>query len=78
MVQAITIEQARRVRDQVLARFGVRPEVVGVGIAPDAARRYVVKVNLAEELPPDDALPDEIDGVPLRAEIVGTIRALGR
>ena len=54
---------------EVFAKFG---EVVGVGLTR-IGDTYGVKVNL--ERPPQrpDAMPDQIDGVPVRVEIVGRI-----
>ena len=36
---------------------------------------YAVKVNLSEPIEPGTELPTDIDGVPVRVEVTGTIRA---
>ena len=48
------------------------PQVKGVGVAR-AGAGYFLKVNLAEAVGPG-VIPDAVDGVPLRAEVVGVIR----
>lgn len=35
---------------------------------------YAVKLNLSEPIEPGVKLPSDIDGVPLRVEVTGTIR----
>ena len=35
---------------------------------------YAVKINLSEPVDPGIELPTDIDGVPVRVEVVGTIR----
>jgi hypothetical protein len=47
--------------------------VNGIGLARRGAG-YVLKVNLAAPLAEADRLPQEIDGVPVTAEVVGPIR----
>lgn len=51
-----------------------RPEVVGVGIEEDADGRPVLVVHLQAELPPP-GLPPTLDGLPVRVERTGPIRA---
>ena len=49
-------------------------KVTGVGITR-VKGEYAVKVNLTEPVDPGVELPTEIDGVPVRVEVTGTIRA---
>jgi hypothetical protein len=67
-----TLDQARAAKGRVLEVFGKVAPVVGVGITR-IGDGYGVKVNL-ESLPGDQSLPDAIDGVPVRIEVVGTIK----
>ena len=53
--------------------FAQKASVVGVGINR-VAGGFGVKVNLSEPAPPDADLPETIDGVPVRVEVVGAIR----
>lgn len=65
---ANSIEDARRVKSQVMAAVGDAP-VVGVGFTKVGAD-HAVKVNLAQ---PYDGLPEQMDGVPIVYEVVGRI-----
>jgi hypothetical protein len=47
--------------------------VAGVGVTR-VDGGYGVKVNLQEQPPPGLTLPEDVDGVPVRVEVVGTIR----
>jgi hypothetical protein len=68
-----TLEQARAAKEEALALFSRFARVVGVGITR-VGSGYAVKVNLAS--PPDATvqLPASVQGVPVRVEVVGTIR----
>ena len=70
----ITLEKARAAKQSALRHLRSRDDVVGVGITR-VSGKYAVKVNLSEEPEPGTELPDEIDGVPVRVEVTGTIRA---
>jgi hypothetical protein len=68
-------DEARRAKVAVLELVEGDDAVNGVGIAPLAGEGgYSVKVNLARPLRPERALPDEIDGVPVVVEVIGTVR----
>jgi hypothetical protein len=72
----ITREQARRAQAVLGARLGCPPWLRGIGIMADGHGSCFLKVNvqaLTEEV--RTALPDEINGVPIRVEAVGTLRA---
>jgi hypothetical protein len=73
MAQA-DLEQARVAKERAKVLFARKASVVGVGISRVAGGGFGVKVNLSEPLPPDADLPETIDGVPVRVEVVGTIR----
>lgn len=70
----ITLDQAQAAKRAALARFDKFGTVTGVGITR-VAGEYAVKVNLSEPVEPGTDLPADIDGVPVRVEVTGTIRA---
>lgn len=69
----VTLEQAKAAKATALKRFSEMGEVVGVGITR-VRDDYAVKVNLSEPVSPGVDLPSDIDGVPVRVEVVGVIR----
>ena len=69
----ITLPQARAAKAKVLAAFRQNRSVVGVGITRIGSG-YGVKLNLETSPSPETVLPKEVDGVPIRVEVVGTIR----
>jgi hypothetical protein len=70
---AASIDQARTVKDRLVRERGDHPAVNGVGLARDG-EGWAVKVNLARAAPDLD-LPGEIEGVPVRTEVVGPVTA---
>lgn len=70
---AVSIDRARAAKDKAKATFGPMAIVVGIGIAR-YEDGYCVKVNLQQPPAEGVTLPDAIDGVPVRLEIVGPIR----
>ncbi|HWE37582.1 MAG TPA: hypothetical protein VG406_13520 [Isosphaeraceae bacterium] len=68
-----TLDEARAAKPKALAEFSRRASVVGVGITRIDGG-YGVKVNLSSPPDADAPLPDLIDGVPVRVEVVGAIR----
>jgi hypothetical protein len=68
-----TLDEARTAKAKALAALSQNRSVVGIGITR-IGDGYGVKVNLAEPPAPDANLPETIDGVPIKVEIVGTIR----
>lgn len=70
----ISLEQARAAKRSALDRLAGAEAVTGVGITR-VGGEYAVKVNLAEPLRKGLQVPDEIDGVKVRVEVVGSIRA---
>ena len=65
-----TLEEARAAKKRVREALADRPEVTGVGITRHGDG-YAVKVDLAK---PCAAVPPEMGGVPVHAEIVGRVR----
>ena len=65
-----TLAEARAAKEKVRAALAGRPEVAGIGIARHGDG-YAVKVELATACA---AVPPEMSGVPVHAEIVGRIR----
>jgi hypothetical protein len=69
----VTLEQARAAKAAALRHFENLGTIVGVGITR-VDDDYAVKINLSEPLAEGTELPADIDGVPVRVEVVGTIR----
>jgi hypothetical protein len=69
------LDRARAAKERAKAAFAKKASVVCVGITKIDGG-YGVKINLGEPPPPDADLPEAIDGVPVRVEVVGTIRKL--
>ena len=72
-MQASSIDEARAAKAKAVELLKDSPAVVGVGIAK-LARGYGVKINVNHETDEAPSLPKSIDGVPVRVEVVGTIR----
>ena len=66
-----TLEEARAAKSKALANLAALP-LVGVGITR-IGDGYGLKVNLSENVA-KGAVPEHVDGVPVLAEVVGTIR----
>ncbi len=67
------LERARAAKERAKVIFAGKAPVVGIGINR-VADGFGVKVNLSEPAPPDADLPETIDGVPVRVEVVGALR----
>jgi hypothetical protein len=67
-----TLEQARAAKARVFEVFRQFADVVGVGVTRIDGG-YAVKVNLRSTPEPGILLPDMVDDVPVRVEIVGSI-----
>jgi hypothetical protein len=74
MMSEVTLEKARAAKELALQRFRAIDKVVGVGITR-VGGEYAIKVNLSEPVGPETKLPAEIDGVRVRVEVTGPIRA---
>ncbi len=68
-----TLDEARAAKEKALATLIKNHPRAGFGITR-VGDGYAVKVNLPEPLPPNVKLPETIDGVPIKVEVVGTIR----
>jgi hypothetical protein len=66
-----SLKDARAAKTKAARMLAGRSRLQGIGITKQA-NGYGIKVNLLDY---DDALPAEIDGVPVRVEVVGPIRA---
>ena len=72
-MNTIGLAEARAAKERAKKLFARRTGVVGIGIT-NVGDGFGVKVNLEIAPGPDAKLPDFIDGVPVRVEVVGTIR----
>ncbi len=72
-MSAHSVDEARAAKKRALTVFKGLAPVVGVGITKVGAG-YGVKVNLRSHPKSKDSLPTEVDGVPVRVEVVGPIR----
>ena len=68
-----SLASARAAKARARAVFSKHGDVVGIGLTT-IDDRYGLKVNFSS--PPKDpaAVPRELDGVPVKVEVVGTIR----
>jgi hypothetical protein len=73
VMSRISLERAQAAKKAALHRFKKLASVTGVGITR-VGGEYAVKLNLSEPIGPGVELPSDIDGVPLRVEVTGTIR----
>jgi hypothetical protein len=73
MTELSPLDRARAAKARAHAVFSKLGDVVGVGITTIGSE-YGLKINLASPPPTSSALPTEIDGVPVRVEVVGRIR----
>jgi hypothetical protein len=74
-MNAHTLDEARVAKARALELFARFASVVGVGITRIDGG-YGVKVNLREQPAAGVILPESVDGVPVRIEVVGPIRKL--
>lgn len=71
-MNAHTLEDARTAKPKALRVFGKKAAVVGVGIT-EIDGGYGLKVNLREAPRPGVNLPETLDGIPVRVEVVGVL-----
>jgi hypothetical protein len=69
-----SLAAARAAAAKVRASLGARPEIAGIGVGRHEDG-YAVKVNLTV---PCAAVPAEMDGVPVRSEVIGPVRKRAR
>jgi hypothetical protein len=72
-MKTIGLDEARAAKERAKALFVKKASVVGIGITR-VGDGYGVKVNLDAPPAADADLPESIDGVPVRIEVVGPIR----
>ena len=72
--RAYTLDEVRAAKPRALEVFESLATVVGVGITR-IGTGYGLKVNLRVAPSADTPLPTEVDGVPVRLEVVGQPRA---
>jgi hypothetical protein len=73
MAELSTLDRARAAKARAHEVFSKLADVVGVGITTIGSE-YGLKVNLSSPPPSLKDLPTEVDGVPVRVEVVGKIR----
>jgi hypothetical protein len=75
MTKPVSLESARAAKKHaarvIASRVG---EEVAVGITGSADAGYSLKINLTTAPRRGVELPDEVDGVPVKVEVVGKIR----
>lgn len=69
----VSLDDARAAKTKAMEIFGRLAVVVGVGITRINGG-YGIKVNLREQPAPGVDLPQTVNGVPVRVEVVGPIR----
>ena len=72
MTEPSGLDQARAAKARAHGVFSKLGEVVGVGITTIGSK-YGLKINLASQPEKATELPTEVDGVPVRVEVVGRI-----
>jgi hypothetical protein len=86
VIEDEALENLRAVKDLHEADLMRKPNVVGVGLGFRQRAGYptgepAIIVSVTHKLPmslvdPDDAIPTELDGVPVDVQVVGKLRAL--
>jgi hypothetical protein len=71
-----SLDEARAAKSHALKILRAVPGLAGVGVTR-VGQGYGVKVNLASAPKRSLDLPSEIDGVPVRLEVVGRVRKRG-
>ena len=73
-MDGVAIDRARAAKIRVGLRLEDLPQVNGIGLVR-IGQGYGIKVNLSEPLENQEAIPPEVDGVPVVVEFVGRIVA---
>ena len=74
MPTAVSLDRARAAKMRLGKLLPGSVSVSGIGIT-QVGEDYAVKVNLASAPPSELTLPQDLDGVPIVFEVVGTISA---
>ena len=69
---AVTIEQARKAKEEASRSLSPSLPIVGLGLTKQG-ENYALKVNLSRHIAPT-RLPQLMRGVPIVYEVVGSIR----
>jgi len=69
-----SLKAAQAAKRRAASVFGRLVGDVAIGIMKLDEDQFGLKVNLTEEPPTGISLPDEIEGVPVKVEVVGRIR----
>jgi hypothetical protein len=72
-MKTIGLDEARAAKERAKVLFAKKASVVGIGLTR-VGDGYGVKVNLGCPPAKDANLPETIDGVPIRIEVIGPIR----
>lgn len=70
------IEAARSAKQKAAELFRNVPQLAGLGITK-IGRHFAIKLNLNGPVSKDVEIPHDIDGIPIKVEFVGKIRAYG-
>ncbi|MBI5094181.1 MAG: hypothetical protein HZB26_17290 [Candidatus Hydrogenedentes bacterium] len=76
-MKTYTLEEARSAKARVATLLQNHRDLTGVGITR-VGKGYAVKVNMATAPGADLVIPPEMDGVPVRVEVTGRIKARTR
>jgi hypothetical protein len=68
------LEEARSAKRKAAELLRNVPQLAGLGITR-IGRNFAIKLNLNGPLSSDVKIPRDIDGVPIKVEFVGKIRA---
>jgi hypothetical protein len=71
--EGCTLDRVQAVKSEAQSTFGRLAQVAGIGITR-FGNGYGLKVNLERAPSAEVRLPNKISGVPVRIEIIGTIR----
>ncbi len=72
----VTMQEALAVTALAKRIFSELAPVIGYGVTK-IGQSYGVKINLREPPSPGVALPAEVNGVPVRVQVVGQVLSLG-
>jgi hypothetical protein len=71
---AVSLDQARKAKQNAEQVFHRHGEIAGVGITR-GSNGFALKVNFAEAPADPDNLPPDVDGVPVKIDVVGRVKA---
>ena len=74
MSQGVSLNEAQKAKARASQVFAPLVGEVAVGIVRLGQEEFCLKVNLSEPPGEDVSLPTEVDGVPVKVEVVGKIR----